>query len=70
MEHDAVNPDAESLIRFSHFLKINLGSVISPIETATNSHPLAPNPFSTVCTFWRRQLYGVSDPFVFSSACL
>src|SRR5882762_6659259 len=37
---------------FSHFLKISLGSVISPIETATNSHPLAPNSFSLVCIFW------------------
>ena len=36
---------------FSHFLKISLGSVISPIETATNSHPLAPNSFSLVCIF-------------------
>jgi len=34
-----------------HFLKINLGSVIFPIETATNSHPLAPNSFSLICIF-------------------
>ena len=35
----------------SHFLKISLGSVILPIGTATNSHPLAPNSFSLVCIF-------------------
>jgi hypothetical protein len=35
-----------------HFLKISLGSVIFPIETATNSHPLDPNSFSIVCIFW------------------
>src|SRR6476660_1022994 len=38
-------------IPFSHFLKISLGSVIFPIETATNSHPPAPNSFSLVCIF-------------------
>ena len=37
---------------FPHFLKISLGSVILPIGTATNSHPLAPNSFSLVCIFW------------------
>jgi hypothetical protein len=35
-----------------HFLKINLGSVIFPIDTATSSHPAAPNSFSLVCIFW------------------
>ncbi len=35
-----------------YFLKISLGSVIFPIETATNSHPLAPNSFNFVCMFW------------------
>src|SRR6476660_3707077 len=49
-----------SLIPFSHFLKISLGSVIFPIETATSSHPFPPNSFSTVCIFWRRQFYWVT----------
>ncbi len=40
-----------ALTRTPYFLKIILGSVISPIETDTNSHPPAPNSFSLVCIF-------------------
>src|SRR4026207_2468542 len=33
----------------NYFLKINLGSVMLPMETATSSQPLMPNSFNLVC---------------------
>src|SRR4026209_1810435 len=33
----------------NYFLKINLGSVMLPMETATSSQPLTPNSFNLVC---------------------